>query len=198
MVNRFGKWWLLGAALIVLWTLVVFAYGWTNLPRAHSMPHDPQYLSMLSDGASSILFRSGAAQKSARSPLIWSESPRIARMLNGAELTFPADTTSEQTAYVASEYRQILQDKAREHRWVFLIEMLAVWLAPCACLLFAGSALSANPGGLNSPISGIAQRYVRQRTDQSALACDPVDNGARANPPMADAASDRIDYACPV
>jgi hypothetical protein len=125
--------------LAIAWTLVVFAFGWVNLPRAHQVPHDPQFLSRLSNEAASILSGNYAKPKPVRGALVWPEDPRIMRMSNGTRLTFPATTTNERAARVASEYDQMLSVEADRQRGAYLREMLAIWLAP---LLLAGFAAS--------------------------------------------------------
>lgn len=126
--------------LTVTWTIVVSALVWMNLPRAQQMPHHAQFMGKLSDEALWILFGSGVKVEPARGALVWSQTPMILRMTNGTPLTFPASTTDEQAAFVASEYRQLLNVKANEQRGPYLLEMLALWLAP-ALLLVAGLAL---------------------------------------------------------
>jgi hypothetical protein len=147
MFSRPGKWWQLWVTLAVMWTLAVFTYGWMNLPRAQQMPHNPQFLSKLSNEAASILFVSDAEAQPARGVLVWSETPMIERMSNGARLSFPAPTTRERAALVASEYRQLLDAEADEQRGPYLLAMLAIWLAPWL-LLVAGMA---NYSALCSP-----------------------------------------------
>ena len=127
--------------LTVMWTIVVSALGWMNLPRAQHMPHHPQFMGKLSDEALSILFGSGVNVEPVRGALVWSQTPMILRMTNGTPLTFPATTTDEQAAFVAGEYRQLLNVTANEQRGTYLLEMLAIWLAP-ALLLVAGLAAS--------------------------------------------------------
>src|SRR3990172_4275239 len=103
MFNRLGGWWQLWVTLTVMWTIVVITYGWMNLPRAQQMPHNPQFLGKLSNEAASILFGSEAKAEPARGALVWSQTPMIVRMSNGTRLTFPATTTGERAAFVASE-----------------------------------------------------------------------------------------------
>ncbi len=141
MFSRLGKWWQLGLTLSVIWTIAVITYGWMNLPRAQQLPHNPQFLSKLSTEALSILFVSDAKAEPARGALVWSQAPMLVRMSNGTQLTFPAPTTDERAALVASEYRQLLNAEADQKRGPYLLEMLAIWLAP-GLLLFAGLALS--------------------------------------------------------
>ena len=166
MNNQFGKWWPLWVALSALWTFVVFAAGWINLPRAQDVPHDSAFLGQLSDEASSILFPVSVAQeKGARSALVWTQNPRTVRMMNGADLEFPAVTTGGQAALVAAEYRDFLNSKAQEQRWPYLMALLAIWIVPCASLLAAASAIRGN--GRFNYWAGlkIVPRYVRQRTE---------------------------------
>lgn len=139
MFNRLGKWWLLWAALAVAWTCVVFASAWMNLPRDRHVPHDPQFLSKLSNEASSILVRTGAGGMPAGGAIVWTDEPRVVRMLNGARLTFPAATTSEAAALVMSEYRELLSAEADKRRGPYLLRLLAIWLAPL--LVAAGAAV---------------------------------------------------------
>lgn len=119
----------------VVWTVIVATSAWLNLPRAQYMPHDPQFASKLSDEASAILRRADVNEKAARGALIWVSSPRIVRMPNGTDLTFPAVTTGGQVALVAGEYARLLRDAANERRVLYLLEMLAIWLVPGLCLL---------------------------------------------------------------
>jgi len=138
--------------LTVMWTIVVITSGWMNLPRARHMPHDPEFLSKLSNEASSILFGRDARAEPARSALVWSENPRTVRMPNGTRLTFPATTTEERVAFVRGEYRQLLDAEADEQRGPYLLEMLAIWLAP---LLVAGLAVNLICRGYKPPLSRV-------------------------------------------
>jgi hypothetical protein len=142
MFNRSGKWRQLGVTLAVIWTAVVFASGWLNLPRERHIPHDPQFLSRLSTEATSILQRTEAKAKRVRGAIEWTDAPRFVRMSNGAQLTFPPTTTGEQSAFVATEYRRLLNAEANKQRVPYLLQLLAIWLAP-AVLLGGGLAASA-------------------------------------------------------
>jgi len=159
MFSRLGKWWQLWVTLAVMWTLAVISYGWMNLPRAQQLPHHPQVLSKLSHEAASILFGRDAQAEPVRGALVWSQSPMIVRMSNGTRLKFPAPTTHEQAALVASEYHQLLDVEADEQRGPYLLAMLAILLAP-GLLLFAGLALSRFDWRIIS-------QYVRQRTENA-------------------------------
>lgn len=141
MFSRLGKWWQLWVTLAVMWTLAVISYGWMNLPRAQQLPHHPYVLSKLSHEAASILFGRDAQAEPVRGALVWSQTPMVVRMPNGTRLKFPAPTTHEQAALVASEYHQLLDAEAGERRGPYLLHLLAIWLAP-GLLLIAGLALS--------------------------------------------------------
>ena len=130
MINRRGKWWQLGVTAAVIWTAVVFASGWLNLPRERHMPHDPQFLTKLSATATSILQRTDAKVKPVRGAIEWTNTPRFVRMSNGAQLTFPATTTGAQSALVASEYRELPSAEANKQIGPYLLKMLAIWLVP--------------------------------------------------------------------
>ena len=138
MFKRLGGWWQLWIALTVMWTIVVITYGWINLPRAHQMPHNPQFLSKLSSHAASILFASEAKAEPARGALVWSQTPMIVRMSNGARLTFPATTSGERVALVTGEYSQLLNAEASERRGLYMLGVAVVWLLPCVTLLVVG------------------------------------------------------------
>ncbi len=140
MLNRHSGWWQLGLTLTVIWTLAIVTYGWMNLPRAQQLPHYPHFLSNLSQEATSILFGSEAQAEPARGTLVWSQTPMIVRMSNGTRLKFPAPTTDERAALVASEYRQLLNVEAEDQRGPYLLRLLAIWLAPWL-LLVGGLAL---------------------------------------------------------
>jgi hypothetical protein len=139
MFNRLVGWRQIWMALAILWTIAAMTSGWMNLPRAQHMPHDPQFASKLSDEASSILLGTDFPAKLATGALIWSEAPRIVRMPNGMQLAFPATTTDERAAFVASEYRQLLGVQADKQRGQYLLAILVLWLAP---LLLAGLSVS--------------------------------------------------------
>ncbi|MEO7728688.1 MAG: hypothetical protein ABIS45_15650 [Burkholderiales bacterium] len=136
MFNRSGAWRLFWTVLAVIWTLVLVAYGWLNLPRARHIPHEPQFMSSLSSEALAIVRGDYAPAKPARGE--WSEVPRIVRMANGARLSFPATTTDARAAVVAGEYNQLLQTEAEQQRTPYLLVVLVVWLVP---LLGTGTAL---------------------------------------------------------
>src|SRR3990172_5115726 len=137
MFSRLGRSWQLWVTLTVMWTIAVITYGWMNLPRAQQVPHHPQFLGKLSMDAASILFGSDAQAEPARATLVWSQTPMIVRMSNGTRLTFPAPTTHERAALVASEYRQLLDVEADEQKGPYLLAMLAIWLAPYLLLVAA-------------------------------------------------------------
>ncbi len=139
MFNRRGGWWQLWRVLAVIWTLVAGASAWIDLPRARYMPHDPEFLSKLSIEASSILRGPAIAATPVRGELVWPETPRIVRMLNGTRLTFPALTTDKLAAIVDSEYRQLLSVQADEQTGPYVVERLALWLAPLAIAGMAAS-----------------------------------------------------------
>ena len=139
MEKRFGKWWQLWMALTVVWTLAAAASAWLDLPRAPNVPHDPEFLNRLSTAASSIMRGPEVAATRERGAFVWSDTPRILRMENGALLEFPAITTDQRAAIVADEYRQLLTVAASDQRWPFLLERLILWLAP---LLVAGVAVT--------------------------------------------------------
>jgi hypothetical protein len=152
MFKRLAGWWQLWMTLTVTWTIVVITYGWMNLPRGQQMPHDSQYLTKLSNEASSILFGSEARAEPPHNALVWSQTPMIVRMSNGTRLTFPATTTGERVAFVRGEYSQLLDVKADEQRGPYLLEMLAIWLAP---LLIAGFAVSRICRGYKPPLGRV-------------------------------------------
>ena len=126
-------------ALAVLWTFAAAGSAWIDLPRASSVPHDPEFLNQLSSEAAAIVRGSAPADKPALGAPLWSDTPRLFRMSNGEQLQFPASTTAERAAVVESEYRELLHARASGQRWMFLLQRLAWWLAP---LLIAGFALS--------------------------------------------------------
>jgi len=185
--------------LIVLWTLAAFAFAWINLPRSQSVSHDPQFLTRLSEDAASILRRADTKSKTRHGALVWSESPRFVRMSNGAGLTLPAYSTSEQAALVASEYHRLLDNEARGRRWPFLLGMLALWLVGCGGLLAV--LLAARPlRGVITPSASRVQfisHYVRQRTEKAAPEGDTVIYaGAAANPVSEGTAPKKTEFAC--
>jgi hypothetical protein len=157
MFSRLGGWWQLWVTLMVMWTITVTTYGWMNLPRAQQLPHNPQFLSKLSNEAASILFGRDAQAERARDTLVWSQPPMVVRMSNGTQLQFPALTTNERVALVASEYRQLLDVEAGEQRGPYLLELLAIWLAPWLLLAVAWM--------LSLFEWRIIPHYVRERTE---------------------------------
>jgi hypothetical protein len=144
MVNRFGKWWQLWMALALVWTFAASGSAWIDLPRASGVPHDPDFLNQLSSEALAIVRGPASADRPARGAPLWSDTPRLFRMSNGELLQFPAITTAERAAVVENEYRGLLHARASGHRWLYLLQRLAWWLAP---LLLAGFALSVARGG---------------------------------------------------
>ena len=148
MIYRIGKSWQLWVTLAVIWTLVAAASAWIDLPRASGVPHDPEFLSKFSFESSAIVRGTANAVPSVRgapAPL-WSDTPRLLLMANGHRLAFPAFTTDQRASIVESEYRQLLDVRANEQRWPFLLERLAWWLVP---LLIAGGALKSFSSGFD-------------------------------------------------
>lgn len=177
MFNRLVGWWQLWMMLAVMWTLVAFTLAWMNLPRAQQMPHDPGFLSKLSNEAASILRGPDFREKPVRGALVWSEDPRFVRMANGTRLTFPATTTNERVEFVASEYRQLLNVEADRQSVPYLLRWLAIWLAP---LVAAGLALRliGRDHGVWRSVPG----HVRQRTGRYREESDNrLHDGAPAN-----------------
>ncbi len=157
MFNRLGGWWQPGMMLTVMWSIAVITYGWMNLPRAQQLPHNPLFLMKLSHEAASILFGSDAKAEPVRGALVWSQTPMIVRMSNGTRLKFPAPTTDERAAVVASEYRQLLDVEADEQSGPYLLAMLAIWLAPYLLLVLTLSLYQWR----------IILHCVRQRTEKA-------------------------------
>jgi hypothetical protein len=130
MVNRFGKWRHLWMAMAVIWFLAAAASAWIELPRASGMPHDPAFVDKLSLESAQIVRGPAVADKPAPGDRVWSDLPRVFRMHNGTQLEFPAVTTAERAAVVATEYAELLDIQAGQQRWSFLLGRLAWWLAP--------------------------------------------------------------------
>lgn len=121
--------------LAVLWTVAVVTSGWMDLPRARHMPHDSQFENRLSGRALAILRGPDTVVREQTSPpvddtLVWSEDPRIVRMANGMHLAFPSGTTDAQAEVVAAEYHQLLIAEADRQTAPYLLQWLAIWLAP--------------------------------------------------------------------
>lgn len=182
MVNRFGTWWPLWAALLLVWTVIAAASAWMNLPRANTMPEDARYLSQMSAAAEAILRGDEAAvevaRKARRDPLVWSPVSRVVYMMNGVALSFPGNTSGEQTALVAAEYRRILREQADGQRWQFLAGMLLLWLLPCCFMVIAVRAYRRHCGNRQAPRLQKVLTYVRQRTVNREAGAD---NGFNAN-----------------
>ena len=130
MVNRLGTWWQLWAALAVIWTLAAAASAWLDMPRVTNIPHEPGFLSQLSREAAAIVQGSASAAEPARGAALWSDTPRLVRMPNGEQLTLPAFTTKQHAAIVETEYRRLLDARAGQQLWPYLLARLAWWLAP--------------------------------------------------------------------
>ncbi len=138
MFDRLGKWWQLSIALIVVWTLVIFAYGWLNLPRAWDIPHDPRFLDKLSGESIAILHAREASEKPARGVLVWTLSPMVVPMPNGARLSFPATTTNQRVSIVRGDYFRVLEAEAGERRTAYVLKIASIWLLPCMLLVGMG------------------------------------------------------------
>ena len=134
-------------SLAIMWTLATAASAWIDLPRAPMIAHDPEFMNQLTPESSAIVRGAAAAQKSAPGEPLWSDAPRVFRMSNGKQLDFPAITTDERAAIVEREYHGLLQARASGQHWLYLLERVALWLAP---LLLAGLALGLLRGGLKS------------------------------------------------
>ena len=153
---------------MVVWTAVAAASAWLNLPRANSIALDTHELAQMAAAAAAILPGNDTvaevAGKARREPLVWSPVARIVRLMNGVEMSLPGNTTGEQAARVATEYRQILHARAVAQRWQFLPGMLLLWLLPCAGVAIAVGAYqhAHRNGGRKSAQKMIS--YVRQRT----------------------------------
>lgn len=176
MITRLDGWWKLWIVLAVVWTVVAISSGWMNLPRARHMPHDPQFLSKLSAEAASIMLRTETRTKPVRSTFVWTEQPRMVRMSNGTRLTFPATTTDERAAFVATEYRQLLNIEADKQRGPYLAEMLAIWLGP---LLVAGVAVSLLCRGYRTALATIIRGSRARPSAARALASAFAAGGQR-------------------
>lgn len=187
MFSRFGRGWQLWMTLMVIWTVVVITYAWIDLPRAQQMAHNPQLLSKLSNEAASILFGRNAKAEPAGSALVWSEEPRIVRMSNGARLTFPATATGERVTFVKGEYFQLLNAEAGKQRGPYLLEVLAIWLAPAVLMLIAALTVSMICRGYKPLLSRVISdghllfsmfdALLMRMANHFAL-CAPADRGA--------------------
>lgn len=123
-------------ALTVLWTIVVAIWGWINLPRAQHIPHDPKFLSRLSNEAASILNGSvSQAERSRWGALIWSDTSFSVSMPNGARLKFPSTTTNEGVAFVKNEYHKLLEAEAGAKTRPYVLRMILAWLLALPILL---------------------------------------------------------------
>lgn len=169
MPKRLSVWLQLWIVLTVVWAIVAATLGWMNLPRAQQMPHNPQFVNKLSNEASLILLGGDSKVESARGALIWSEAPMIVRMSNGTGLTFPAITTNERAAFVASEYYQLLDAEASERRGPYVLGMVAFWLLPCVLLLIVGIAAVRASRSFHRAMPG-GRRQVFFRVDEMILA----------------------------
>jgi hypothetical protein len=138
MVSRITRSWQFWMTLAIIWTLATAASAWLDLPRAAHIAHDPEFMNQLTPESSAIVRGAAAAQQSAPGAPLWSEAPRVFRMSNGKQLDFPAITTDERAAIVEREYHGLLQARASGQHWLYLLERVALWLAP---LLLAGLAL---------------------------------------------------------
>jgi hypothetical protein len=153
MFNRLGGWWLLWMTLTVMWAIVVIAYGWLNLPRAHQMPHNPHFLSKLSKEASAILLGNDAKADPAGDALVWSPTWMIVRMSNGTRLKFPGTTPEQRVTFVRGEYSHLLDAEASERRGLYMLRLAAVWLLPCVMLLVVGLVIGMLYRGHKSSLS---------------------------------------------
>jgi len=155
MVKRITNSWQFWMTLAIMWTLATAASAWLDLPRAQMVAHDPEFMDQLTPESTAIVRGTAAAQKPAPGAPLWSDAPRVFRMSNGQQLDFPAITTAERAAIVEREYHDLLQARASGQRWLYLIERVALWLAP---LLLAGLALGLQGSILKTSL------YVRWRT----------------------------------
>lgn len=127
--------------LTVMWSIVIAALGWINLPRAQHIPHDPALLNKLPNEASLILLGDESKTKSSRQgEPMWSDARIIVPMPNGARLTLPASTTHKQVALVKDEYHKLLEAEASVQTGPYVRGMIVAWLLPCPALLVLGLA----------------------------------------------------------
>jgi hypothetical protein len=159
MIKRISNTWQLWLTLAILWTLVAAASAWLNLPRASGIAHEPGFMSRLSPESSAIVRGPGSTESLPGAPL-WADTPRVFRMSNGMQLSLPAVTTDERASIVERNYRDLLEERAGEQRWLYWIERTAVWLA---IILIGGYAVHLLRGaGLNSHgIAPLARAAVR-------------------------------------
>jgi hypothetical protein len=168
MANRFGTWWRLWLALMLVWTAVAAAVAWINLPRANSLSLEPHEVAQMSAAAAAILPVNDPATavpvRARRDPLVWSPVARVVRMINGVEMNLPGNTTGEQAARVAAEYRQILRAHAVAQRWQFLPGMLLLWLLPIGGIFIGVRAYQRHFHQPRISTLRLLEPYVRQRT----------------------------------
>lgn len=131
-----GEWLRIWIVLTAIWTIVVAAWGWINLPRAQHIPHDPEFLNRLSNEAALILNGGESRTKPSRwRALIWSDAPISVPMPNGTRLTFPSTTTNEMVAFVRNEYSKLLEAEAGAQRRSYALGVIITWLFACPVLL---------------------------------------------------------------
>jgi len=153
MPGRSG-WLAMWVATALLWTAVVAALGWINMPRAQHIPHDPGFLNRLSTEATSILAGDEPPARPSRWGLnLWPETRFMVHMPNGARLAFPQRTSRMRVALVRDEYLGVLQAEATTRAQPYVRGMIIVWLLPCPDLLILGLAgcLAFRSGGSRVP-----------------------------------------------
>jgi hypothetical protein len=172
MVIRLNKWWRVWLTLAVLWSTVVFAYGWMNLPRPQQMPHDPRLVGKLSSQAALILYATDAKAEPVQdaSGLVWLRSSVVVRMANGARLTFPATASATEVSFVSSEYSRLLDAEATERSRAYLLRLAPVWLLPCVLLLCTGLAQGVVLGRRYMPPRRTSARAHQTSSSASAVA----------------------------
>lgn len=141
MSSRDGEWLRIWMVLTIIWTIVVAAFGWIDLPRAQHIPHNSELLNGLSHAAASILNGSESkAEPSREGALIWSDVPISVPMPNGTRLILPSTTTQEGIALVKHEYYKLLEAEAGAQTGPYILRMILAWFLPCLILLMLGLA----------------------------------------------------------
>lgn len=179
-----GVWLRIWIVLTVVWTIIVATWGWINLPKAQHLPHNPEFLSRLSNEAASILIGSESkAKPSGWGEPIWLDAPISVPMPNRARLTFPSTTNTEGIALVRNEYYTMLEAEADAQTGPYVLRMIFAWLMAHPILLVLDLAADLirrtyRPAAQQSTPASAAAGWIKPREVAPPLSTD--------NPPAYD------------
>ena len=156
---KLGGWWRLWVALSIMYGLLVAVYTFNTFPSLETIPHQDEYLSMMSTEAHEIvaikpLPRSlPSVAKGEMEFAILGPGPdeRFLSMSNGFTFTLAGHLTDAQRNVVAHEYTRVLYSVLPGAKRSAILIALLIWLGPVVAMCLLGLTARWVIGGFRKP-----------------------------------------------